>query len=218
MKPVIIFDLDGTLVNTLGGITHSCNYVLEKNNYPLHSIVDYAMFVGHGIEKTLYLALPQEIQKKYEIESDTISTYLSDLSAHYKVNALYDTFLYEGVIELLDFLDAHHIVWGIHTNKTESIARSIIKELLPNRKNLGVIGLSNNFPPKPSALGSLSLINGYAPDEILFVGDSEVDIDTAQNLNVKSISVSWGYRDTTILKKLNTSVIYTPLELIKYLK
>jgi len=216
-KRCVIFDLDGTLVNTLGGIAHSCNYILKKNDYPLQTLENYATFVGHGIERTLYLALPLDIQAKYDMTSDFISDYLEELSTHYETNALYDTFLYEGIIDMLDYLDTNHIAWGIHTNKLESIARAIVKELLPNHTYRGVIGLSNVFPPKPSPLGSLSLTHGYRSDEILFVGDSEVDVETAQNLNVKSISVAWGYRDVNLLKTLNTSIIFTPQELITYL-
>lgn len=215
-KNCVIFDLDGTIADTIGGIANAINYELQKNGYPIQPIETYEQRVGHGLTRAFYDALPEEVKKRMPIDDPRITQFVEDLSIYYEENFLFDTRVFEGVYELLDFMESHQIQWGVHTNKKESIAKAIMEALFPHYHPIGIIGLSELYPPKPSTEGSLALMDSIERDTVLFVGDTEVDVQTALNLGVRSVSVSWGFRDPEALKKLQTRMIDHPSDLIKF--
>lgn len=237
MIKAIIFDLDGTLVNTIGDIGHACNAVLEKQGFRTHSIDSYKEFVGNGLPMTIYRALPEDIQNEikgmdydgYGREPDfnhhKLESYVRDLITYYELHPTEKTTLYEGVMELLNILKAKGIKWGIHTNKTNSIAIKVADEFFDSKEYIGLKGPNQLTPRKPNPKGSLDLLDSIAKeasrislDEVLFVGDSEVDIDTAKNLGVKVVAVSWGFRKEDFLKSLNPDyLIHHPMELVDIL-
>lgn len=213
----VVFDLDGTIADTIGGIANAINYELEKNGFPIHSKSSYTKLVGHGLKRAFYDALPKSYQNEVSINDPIIEAYVNELSAYYEEHFLFDTGVFDGIYALLSFLESHQIVWGVHTNKKDTIAVAIVNALFNEFNPVGVIGLSDLYPPKPAIEGTRPLIHGFVSEEILFVGDTEVDVETAENLGVKSISVAWGFRDIDALIKLNTTMIYHPLELIDHL-
>lgn len=214
----IVFDLDGTIADTIGGIAHSCNYVLEHYGYPTHALEEYKKIVGYGLRKALYDALPENVTQTTEITSPLISQYVDELSDFYEIHYLHDTRVYAGIDLLLDYLESRNIQWCVHTNKKESIAKSIVNVLFLNRCHCGVVGLSDTYPAKPETPGTLALIQGFDRSEVILVGDTEVDIFTAQNLGVPSFSVTWGFRSKEFLEKYDTILIENPLDLISYLE
>ena len=102
----IIFDLDGTLINTIGGIGYSANCVLKSYGYPVHHIAKYKQYVGYGLKRTLYNALPKEAKSKIDYHSSLMEEMYQELLTCYDIHFLKDTHIYEGINELLDYLDA----------------------------------------------------------------------------------------------------------------
>ena len=237
MIKVIIFDLDGTLLNSIGGIGHACNVVLERHGYKTHPIDVYKDFVGNGLPITIYRALPNDIQNEIKGMEDgnhmgepnfvdnKIEGYVNELITYYELNSTVSTILYDGVLDLLSVLKAKGIKWGIHTNKAHAIAAKIADEFFDSKDYIGLKGPNHLMPRKPNPQGSIELIasiaektSGIDLDEVLFVGDTEVDIETAKKLGVKVVAVSWGFRDETFLRSLNPDyLIHHPMELIDIL-
>lgn len=214
----IIFDLDGTLVNTIGGIAAACNNVLTRYSYQKHSVTAYKGFVGNGLAKTLHNALPTDVN--IPLDSEQMLTYVTDLLDVYSSQPLVETQVYEGISELLVELKKKGIKWGIHTNKQDYIAAKIIGELFQENDYIGFVGASKEVKYKPHIDGTLQLIGtDYNKDDVIFVGDSEVDYYTAKNLGVRSVLVSWGFRDKAQLLKLNPDIIIDkPEELLRYIE
>ncbi len=236
MIKTVIFDLDGTLANTIGGIASSCNYVLEKRGYSPHSILDYRDMVGNGLALTIFRALPEEVKKDFfdkypnyqeaiaggnegevDLNESFIGEYIKDLIDFYIEHPLKETSLYKGIYEMLDGLDDRGITWGIHTNKTKSIAVKIADYFFSDRTYLGLSGPDENTERKPGTGGSIQLIgNDYNKDEILYVGDTEVDVKTARNLGIKVACVSWGFRSLEHLKKQKPDyILHQPKDLLE---
>lgn len=237
MIKAIIFDLDGTLLNTIGGIGHACNVVLEKQGYKPHPIDIYKDFVGNGLALTIYRALPEDVQNEMKdmeysegvgepnFVHEKIEGYISEFITYYGLNATVGTTFYEGVQDMLSVLKDKNIKWGIHTNKAYSVATIIAEEFFDSKDYIGIKGPSKSMSRKPNPQGSIELLDSIAKqtgnielDEVLFVGDSEVDIETAKNLGVKVVAVSWGFRKEDFLKSLNPNyLIHHPMELIDIL-
>jgi phosphoglycolate phosphatase len=252
MIKMVVFDLDGTLVNTLGGIAGACNYVLKNHGYETTPIDEYMNYVGNGLAMTIFRALPEvkkkellavsnneDLQSKSKDQAITnsldlkhlkgepnfdvpeLKTLIHELLEFYKLNPTIDSHLYEGVEEVLSFLDKHQIKWGIHTNKTASIAKDVADAFIDPTRYLGLKGPNEDIPRKPNPQGSLDLIRvakDIKLDEVIYVGDTEVDIDTARKLGVPVIAVSYGFRKREILETLNPDyLIDNPLEIIKIL-
>lgn len=217
MITTILFDLDGTLIDTIGGIGYCCNEVLEKYGYKTYGMSDYKDFVGMGLRQTLVGAVGYEPEHLNEMFLEFIEIYSE--------NPLINTVMYDDVDKLLRTLDDMGITWGINTNKNHHIAERIVKaliseELLTSSNYLGLVGSSEQVPLKPDTTGARQLLNHQmAEDSVLFVGDSEVDINTGKNLGVKQVAVSWGFRSKEVLMSENPSyIINSPLELLELLE
>jgi len=209
MIKTVIFDLDGTLVDTIGGIANACNHVLTKFGFRKLPVNAYKALVGNGLTVTMYRALPEEARKGHDLFIETkekkepvltldpefISPYQDELLDYYGKHPLVSTKLFKGIDEMLNQLEAKGIRWGIHTNKSKDIALEIAEAFFGQRKYLGLSGPDSKTSRKPSPQGALQLIGeNFNADEVLYVGDTEVDIKTARNLGVKVASVTWGFR------------------------
>jgi phosphoglycolate phosphatase len=239
MIKAIIFDLDGTLINTLGGIANACNHVLIKNGFPTNETNDYCDFVGNGLAMTMFRALPKKMQEEIgasnshmqnqkdmhgetDFENEKLKGYISELIAYYAKNPITETFLYDGIPEVLSYLKKSDIPWGIHTNKTYSIALDVASAFFSSDEYIGLSGPCDTIKKKPDPQGSLALLdkafpdnNGYKLSEIIYIGDTEVDIETARNLGIKIISVSWGFRKAEHLEVNKPNyLIHEPKEII----
>ncbi len=238
MIKTVIFDLDGTLADTIGGIACACNYVLSKRGFRTHPIEDYKAMVGNGLPLTIFRALPDDIKKDYyhnhpgyyeavsqgqegewELDENFLSPYLNDLLAFYLENPLLETALYPQIWEMLEVLDKRGVRWGIHTNKTKGIAEKIADHYFAGRSYLGLSGPDKDTERKPGVGGAIQLIgDDFDQDEVLYVGDTEVDVKTARNLGVKIASVSWGFRSLEHLQAQNPDfIIHRPSELLDLL-
>ena len=184
-----IFDLDGTLADTIYDLGDAVNYGLEKLGCPTHDYEAYKKMVGNGAKKLCERALPEGKKDKAAELHDFFKEYYS---THY----LDKTRLYDGIKETLEKLQSRGVVLAVATNKPEDVAREIVWELLPDIDFVKVLGGVDYRPHKPD---SAILIEIFAalPDvenRVYMIGDSNVDVQTAKNAGITSIGCAWGFR------------------------
>lgn len=186
----IIFDLDGTLVNSLEDIADSMNKVLQDLNYPTHSYDVFQYFIGSGLRNTVAKALPESNRTE-----DQIETCFQNMVKGYTENCTLKTKPYEGIVELLQNLAAENIKVAVFSNKADELTKRITAEIFPDYFNTAV-GLSVESLKKPNPFEAIAIskIWGLETEEIIFVGDSDIDMQTAVNANMFPVGVTWGYR------------------------
>nr|WP_315148846.1 HAD family hydrolase [uncultured Flavobacterium sp.] len=210
----VIFDLDGTLVNSLEDITHAMNKVLQDLNYPTHNYEKYQYFVGSGLRNLVSKSLPENQNNETQIES----CYQLMLEV-YRNNCTNNTKPYEGIMELLDYLISHNAKLGTFSNKSDELTKKIVASLFPDYFN-AVVGLSTEALKKPNPSGALDISKnwGLDPKEIIFVGDSGIDMQTATNAKMHAIGVLWGYRpEEELIANGAKHIIKHPSDLIQIL-
>ena len=210
MIDTIIFDLDGTLLNTSMDLTNSVNYALKNNNLKIKTVEEVKASLGSGpaklIEKTSGLDPNKDLFKKV----------LKEYLEHYNKNNNVETVLYEGVEELIDEIKKRNIKTAVLSNKQNIDTQAVIKHYLPNTFDI-VIGTSENVKRKPSTDGLLSIVKSLETktENCIYVGDSAVDIETAVKANIKCVSVTYGYRNKKQLQAAGGKLfIDSPLELL----
>lgn len=211
MFDTLIFDLDGTLINSLEDLKDSTNYALKNFGYEEKSLEEIRNYVGDGVKKLIERALPDGINNtKFDECLDIFKT-------HYKSNMFNKTKPYPQIIELLKELKKNNIKTGVVSNKFDIAVKEICNKYFGNLIDIA-IGESENIQKKPSPNGVLKIINLHKANikNCIYIGDSEVDIQTAKNANIKSIGVCWGYRSKQILKDNNADyIVETPKEIIE---
>lgn len=211
----VLFDLDGTLLNTIGDIAGAMNHALEKHGYPGHPDEAYYDMVGWGLDELCRRALPEG-----EAEEELIRKLEEAWKAYYHEHPADRTTLYDGVDELLSALVEANISLGVLSNKPDELVRKTVERLLPNRYFAAVRGQNEEFPHKPDPSSLLHILEeiGVEPEEACLVGDSEIDMETAGNAGVGAVGVSWGFRSLEILRKAGAEVtVHSTLELRRYL-
>lgn len=187
----IIFDLDGTLINSLHDIADSMNRVLVSHGFPTHDYESYRLFIGKGLKNLSERALPDD--KKDE---ETIRTVYHDLVSDYGKNVVRKTVLYKGIPELLDNLAGRNILTAILSNKAHELTLSIAGKIMSKWNFDYILGSKDEIPRKPNPTGALICSNelGVLPEQILYVGDSGVDMQTATAAGMFPVGVTWGFR------------------------
>ncbi|MFA6872983.1 MAG: HAD family hydrolase [Bacteroidaceae bacterium] len=191
MKKLVIFDLDGTLINTISDLATSTNVALEACGFPTHQLEEYLFFVGNGVKKLFERALPEE-----ERTPENIARIQSSFLNHYN---LHDTDLskpYPGIVELLTKLQSEGYILAVASNKYQDATTQIIKKLLPQIEFKAILGQRENIPikPDPRIIYDILALTGCSTEETFFVGDSGVDMKTALNAKIKVCGVTWGFR------------------------
>ena len=210
----IIFDLDGTLVNSLEDISDAMNSVLTGLNYPTHTYDTYQYFIGSGLRNLVTKALPASNNNDEQIE-----TCFESMVKGYRETCTLKTKPYEGIIELLDNLVSRNIKLAVFSNKADELTKKITSEIFPDYFDASV-GLSLESLKKPNPFEALTISKNWnlKPEEIIFIGDSDIDIQTAINANMLPVGVTWGYRTEEELKASGAKlVIHNPLELYEIL-
>ncbi len=213
MIKACIFDLDGTLLNTLEDLTDAVNFSLEKNNFPLRSIEEVRRFVGNGVATLMDRAVPQGTS------SDEIQACLSDFKSYYSLHKQDKTCPYPGISDLLSRLYESGIKLAIVSNKFDRAVKELAEFYFPGLISVA-IGESDRIRKKPAAYTVYEALSLLEADksEVIYVGDSETDIETAANAGVRHIGVTWGFRDRDTLKRHGASdLIDAPLELMEYI-
>ncbi len=190
----LIFDLDGTLVDTLADLTDSMNAALGQLDLPARSADECCRFIGHGLRQYAERALgPDHV--------DVTDTLMQRMVAHYRGNCLNKTAPYPGMKETIDTLAAQGLRLAVLTNKNQTPSETIVRHFFPGTFD-PIVGAADGRTPKPDPQTTLDIIAGWGlqKEEVLFIGDSEADVHTALNAGIKCIACQWGFRDTHILR------------------
>lgn len=188
-----VFDLDGTLLDTLKDISDSINQVLKEHSLPIHSYDDYKIFIGEGLRVLLQRAFPNlpEYQSEKAIQSIILKT-----REVYASNLYRATKPYSGINNLLTKLNEKNITLGVLSNKPDDMTKKLVHYFFEKIPFIEIMGASDKFPrkPDPQSLNYIIEKIGEPPSSGFFIGDTITDIETAQRANIKSIGVQWGFR------------------------
>ncbi len=195
MKKVVLFDLDGTLLNTLGDLAAAVNSALSSFSFPLRSTDEIRSFIGNGVPTLIRRSLPAGTDDA--VWREAIDAFTSYYLAHICDN----TAPYPGIVELLGSLRARGVKIGIVSNKKDEATRLVCTKLLGGLFDY-TAGARNESErkPKPDMVLAAMEYFSVSPKETLYVGDSDVDILTAENAGIDCVSVLWGYRDEAYLR------------------
>lgn len=210
MKKAIVFDLDGTLLNTLEDLTDSTNYALRSCCLPERTLEEVRRFVGNGIRKLIERAVPENTPKEKTDEC------FNAFCEHYKQNMENKTAEYDGISEMLSALYSAGYKMAIVTNKADFAAQALCAKLFGKYVKT-VVGSVDSRPNKPAPDGVYYALEkmGVSKEEAVFVGDSEVDIQTANNAAIDAVGVLWGFRDIADLEAVG---VKTTVKTIKELE
>ena len=210
----VIFDMDGTVLDTLEDLTVSVNYVLSKFNMPEHSEEEYRKFFGNGIKYALKCAVPEETPE------EVIEEMLPIFREHYNEHCHDRTKPYDGIIELMSMLKANGYKMAIVSNKIDSAVKELNNRFFSEYVDVA-IGEKPGIKRKPAPDTVLAALDelGSKKEAAVYIGDSEVDLQTALNSELPCISVLWGFRDKDSLISKGASVFAeTPEEVYDILK
>jgi phosphoglycolate phosphatase len=199
----VIFDLDGTLLNTLDDLTDGVNHAMALAGYPLRSVEEVRSFVGNGILKLVERALPPERRTEEEVAKT-----LSVFTAYYGAHCADKTVPYRGIAALIADLRAKGIPMSVLSNKDEGATAALCRQFFGD-VFAAVIGGRKDLPKKPATDGVLCALRamGVEKERVLYVGDSDVDIQTARNACLDCAAVSWGFRPRSVLESLHPDFI-----------
>ncbi len=202
MYQLVIFDLDGTILDTLQDLANAVNYAMKENQMPLHTIDEVRQFVGNGIRKLMERSVPAGT------ETPLIDKVHADFTAYYQVHCADNTAPYAGIPELLAHLKNAGIHTAVVSNKADYAVQALCEQYFPNLFD-AVAGEKEGIRRKPapdSVNAVLSALN-LSKEQAIYIGDSDVDIATAENSGMPCISVAWGFRDIPFLKEHHASRI-----------
>lgn len=214
MKKLIIFDLDGTLLNTIADLAHSTNYALNKLGYPIHEIEKYNFMVGNGIDKLFERALPEGENSK-----ENVLRVRKEFVPYYDVHNADDSRPYSGMPELLAYLQASGIQISVASNKYQAATQKLIDHYFPEIHFTAVFGQREGVKvkPDPTVVFDILEVAKVTKEDVLYVGDSGVDMQTAANAGVTACGVTWGFRPRAELEEFSPQYIVDTAEEIKRL-
>ena len=214
MKKLVIFDLDGTLLNTIADLANSTNYALKVLGYPIHEPDKYNFMVGNGINKLFERALPDG-----EKTEENVLRVRQEFVPYYDQHNADKSRPYPGVTELLETLQTAGMQLAVASNKYQAATEKLIAHYFPNIKFTAVFGQREGIPVKPDQIivKEILQIAKVQEEETLYVGDSGVDMQTAINAGVTSCGVTWGFRPRTELESFHPDHIVDNAEEIKLL-
>lgn len=211
MKKLVIFDLDGTLLDTIKDLGTATNAALEKNGLPVHNIESYPLMVGNGVRKLIERALPQDYKN-----DDVIDRILADFKEYYNEHNTDFTVPYDGIIDLMRDLNDMGVAIAVASNKYQDAVTKIIGHYFSEFSIIEAAGQRTGVPvkPDPSIVFSILLKAEIAKDDVLYVGDSGVDMETAWRACVDSVGVTWGFRTEQELRTNRaTFIVHKPMQI-----
>lgn len=210
----VIFDLDGTLLDTCNDLANAVNFALNKNGFPTHNPEMFKIFTGDGTDVMITRALPEN---RRDIE--TLKKVREDYFEFYNAHSGEFTRPYEGIPELLESLKERGIMLAVTSNKIEFMTQSVIKHYFGDTFDF-VTGQSENVPPKPNPLMVFKAMKnlGVEPSECLYVGDTGVDAKTGKNAGIFTVGVLWGFRAREeLIENGADSVVDKPCQILEFL-
>lgn len=209
---LIVFDLDGTLINSLEDLADSANHVLELHGFPIHPVDAYRYFVGDGVRKLIERILPAEERTDTRIEQCK-----AEFVDYYKIHMEDKTVVYEGITKLLKALKTRGLKIAVATNKVHVAVEPLMAKYFPNIRFDSMIGQREGIPVKPAPQIMYDILNetGCQPSDTLHIGDTATDMQLAQNAGVTPVGVLWGYRPLEELQEAGAKfIISRPEELL----
>lgn len=211
-----IFDLDGTLLDTIGDLAEACNYMLSLRELGSHTREEYAKMVGNGILNLVKRALPEELHTDEYVmaaRADFLDFYTANIDRH--------TRPYDGIYEVLHTLQEEGWSLAVASNKFDEGTQKLVRSIFPDIHFSAIYGNKEGFPLKPDA-ALLDLIIKECDADVAtawMIGDSGVDIQTAKNAGVRSIGCSWGFRPRTELEEFGADyIVDAPSEILQILE
>lgn len=206
-----IFDLDGTILNTIEDLADSLNYALEKNGCPKRTIAETQRFVGNGLLNLVRRAVDAETAE------EKIQEILSDLKVHYKLHCADKTKPYEGVPELLTELKTTGYRLAVVSNKADYAVQILCRQYFPEIFDIAV-GEREHVRKKPAPDSINAVLEELQTEkkQAIYIGDSEVDIETAKNAGMDSVIVSWGFREEAFLREYGAEQMVSGTEELKH--
>ena len=200
-----IFDMDGTLIDSLEDLADSVNETMNHYNFPSHTLNEYRYFVGNGARKLIERSIPNDKAS----DSDFVSEVLEYYDGCYKRRLTNKTRPYNGILEMLQKLQDKGIPLGICTNKQQFAADEIISKIFPANMFNAVIGDQKGMPRKPDPAKVLKIAAQFnvKPECVAYFGDTSVDMETAHNAGFLSVGVTWGFRPESELIESGAEVI-----------
>lgn len=197
-KQLVIFDLDGTLLDTVADLANATNWALEQCGYPTHPVESYYKFVGNGINKLFARALPEE-----DSTEENILRIRSLFIPYYNEHNVDCSRPYLGVTELLQTLQARGVMLAVASNKYQEATLKLVRHFFPSIRFAAIYGQREEVPikPAPDIVYDILRDTGVVKEATLYVGDSGVDMQTAKNADIVSVGVTWGFRSEEELRE-----------------
>lgn len=212
MKNLAIFDLDGTLLNTIEDLGRAANYALEVNGYPTHSIASYPFFVGNGVRRLIERVLPED-----QRTAETVDHLLIDFKAYYNEHNTDFSVPYDGIYDLLKALNDKGVAIAVASNKYQQATEKLINHYFPDIIFVAVEGQKENVPvkPDPSIVFGILAKAKTPKAETIYIGDSGVDMETARRACVDSVGVIWGFRpEKELVENHADNIVRKPSEIL----
>ena len=214
MKKLAIFDLDGTVLNTIADLGAACNYALGKMGFATHPISAYNYMVGNGVRRLLERA-------QIDADESTVDRLLVYFKEYYDQHNCDYTQPYSGINELLTQLSAEGVALAVASNKYQKATSAIIKHFFPEVPFVAVLGQEDERPvkPDPSIVFEILNIHPTPNADVVMIGDSAVDMETARRACVESIGVTWGFRPVSELRNACADrLVSTPAQILEIIK
>lgn len=210
---LVILDLDGTLLNTIGDLAHCCNHMLSLRGLGPHSYDEYCTFVGNGVTRLVERALPEHLRTVEYVASarkDFVEYYYNNIDSH--------TVVYQGVAEMIKALAEAGVTLAVASNKFHDGTVRLIERFFGQYEWSAIYGNREDFPlkPDPAIIDLIVEQCGATKEKTFMIGDSGVDIKTAKDAGVHSIGVTWGFRDREELTENGAEyIVDTPEDILK---
>ena len=209
---MVIFDLDGTLINSVADLGQATNHALQLHGFPMHDLSKYNYFVGNGVTKLIERALPEQFRDEATIEK--VKSGFLDYYMRHKTDL---TRPYDGIPELLHALQEKGVKIAVASNKFIAGTQALVKGFFPDIDFCAVLGQREGVPikPDPYIANEAMQLAGVGRGDCLYVGDTATDMQTASNAGLESVGVSWGFRPVSELKDAGAAhIIDKPAELL----
>ena len=205
MKKLAIFDLDGTLLNTIKDLGEAVNFALDRNGFHTHSVASYPYFVGNGVRRLIERSLPEDARKKAAV----VDAMLKDFKQYYNEHNTDRTVPYDGIPELLQQLNESGVKLAVASNKYQQATLKIINHFFPDIPWIAIQGQQEGVPvkPDPSIIFMILSEAKIAKQDTIYIGDSGIDMETARRACIDSVGVTWGFRPVKELKEYHANVI-----------
>ena len=213
---VCIFDLDGTLLDTLEDISDAMNSVLKRMKLPLHTSKEYLKYIGDGLESFVKQSLPKEYQSDESLLNEAVQGLKTEYSKTWHIK----TKPFEGIMEMLDELKKRDIKMAVLSNKLDRFTKEMVEYYFENKYFNIVLGSREGIPRKPNPHSIFEILNEFneKPENALYIGDSKYDMKAAVNANMKGIGVLWGFGTREEMEENKAyALISKPIELLNFL-